>query len=105
MSSQRCIPNNRCLGAFPVAPAFEGFNIGICCCRHELPHRKGLLPAGVFGVVKKIAIDMLGRSSVASESEMRDFSERWRPYRSLALIYAYAVLYADENPRLRFSDA
>ena len=67
--------------------------------------RLDVFPAGDLGVVKKIAIDMLGRSKVASEAEMRDFSERWRPYRSLALIYAYAVLYGDQDPPLRCADA
>ncbi|MFT5696019.1 MAG: DNA-3-methyladenine glycosylase II [Myxococcota bacterium] len=55
--------------------------------------RVDVFPAGDLGVVKKIAIEMLGRSQVAKEAEMRAFSERWRPHRSLALIYAYAVLY------------
>lgn len=55
--------------------------------------RLDVFPAGDLGVVKKIAIEMLGRTETASEAEMRDFSERWRPYRSLALIYAYADLY------------
>jgi DNA-3-methyladenine glycosylase II len=55
--------------------------------------RLDVFPAGDLGVVKKIAIEMLGRNQVASEAEMRTFSKRWHPYRSLALIYAYATLY------------
>ena len=55
--------------------------------------RIDVFPAGDLGVVKKIAMDMLGRTEVAREDEMREFSERWRPYRSLALIYAYASMY------------
>lgn len=55
--------------------------------------RLDVFPAGDLGVVKRLAIDMLGRDGVAREEEMRDFSNRWRPYRSLALIYAYASLY------------
>lgn len=59
--------------------------------------RLDVFPAGDLGVVKKIAIEMLGRRESASEAEMRDFSERWRPYRSLALIYAYAALYGESS--------
>lgn len=55
--------------------------------------RLDVFPAGDLGVVKKIAVEMLGRKGVASEAEMRSFSQQWRPYRSLALIYAYASLY------------
>ena len=49
-------------------------------------------PAGDLGVIKYLARGLLGRRETASESEMRAFSERWRPYRSYALIYAYAEL-------------
>jgi DNA-3-methyladenine glycosylase II len=55
--------------------------------------RVDIFPAGDLGVIKKIAVEMLGRTETASEAEMREFSERWRPHRSLALIYAYKVLY------------
>ena len=55
--------------------------------------RVDIFPAGDLGVIKKIAVEMLGRTEAASEAEMREFSERWRPHRSLALIYAYKVLY------------
>ena len=55
--------------------------------------RQDIFPAGDLGVVKKLAVEMLGRTETASEKEMRSFSQRWRPYRSLALIYAYATLY------------
>lgn len=58
--------------------------------------RLDVFPAGDLGVVKKIAVEMLGRKEATSEEEMRTFSERWRPYRSLALIYAYATLYKTE---------
>lgn len=57
--------------------------------------RLDVFPAGDLGVVKKMAVEMLGRKEAASEEEMRTFSQRWRPYRSLALIYSYAILYAD----------
>jgi len=35
---------------------------------------------------------MLGHDRPASEAVMRDYSERWRPHRSLALVYAYAEM-------------
>ena len=43
-------------------------------------------------VVKYLARGLLGHRDTASEAEMRAFSERWRPFRSYALIYAYAEL-------------
>ena len=49
-------------------------------------------PAGDLGVVKYLARGLLGHRESASEAEMRAFSERWRPFRSYALIYAYAEL-------------
>ncbi len=63
--------------------------------------RQDVFPAGDLGVVKKLAIEMLGREGVAKESEMRDFSRRWQPYRSLALIYAYASLYGSPAASVR----
>lgn len=54
--------------------------------------RLDVFPAGDLGVVKYVAQQLLGYRAPASESEMRDFAERWRPYRGLALIYAYAEL-------------
>lgn len=54
--------------------------------------RMDVFPAGDLGVVKHVAERLLNRESPASEEEMREFSERWRPYRGLALIYAYAEL-------------
>jgi DNA-3-methyladenine glycosylase II len=59
--------------------------------------RVDIFPAGDLGVIKKIAVEMLGRTGKATEAEMRAFAERWRPHRSLALIYAYAVLYSMED--------
>ncbi|HEY7816872.1 MAG TPA: AlkA N-terminal domain-containing protein [Vicinamibacteria bacterium] len=54
--------------------------------------RMDVFPAGDLGVIKYLAQSLLGRDSPALESEMREFAERWRPYRGLALIYAYAEL-------------
>lgn len=54
--------------------------------------RPDIFPAGDLSIVKNLAIELLGKSERASEAEMRSFSERWRPHRSLALIYAHAAL-------------
>ncbi len=54
--------------------------------------RPDVFPAGDLGVVKYVAQGLLGHDGRAREADMREFSERWRPYRSLALIYAYAEL-------------
>ena len=59
--------------------------------------RVDIFPAGDLGVIKKIAVEMLGRTEKVTEAEMREFSERWRPHRSLALIYAYATLYSTDK--------
>jgi DNA-3-methyladenine glycosylase II len=49
-------------------------------------------PGGDLGVVKYVAQGLLGKAEKATETEMRAFAERWRPYRGLALIYCYAEL-------------
>ena len=54
--------------------------------------RMDIFPGGDLGVVKYLAREMLGHEGAAKEEEMRLFAERWRPYRGLALIYAYAEL-------------
>jgi DNA-3-methyladenine glycosylase II len=54
--------------------------------------RVDVFPASDLGVVKYLARDLLGRAAPAREEEMRKFAERFRPYRGLALIYAYAEL-------------
>ena len=54
--------------------------------------REDIFPGGDLGVVKYLAREMLGHEGAAKEEEMRLFAERWRPYRGLALIYAYAEL-------------
>jgi DNA-3-methyladenine glycosylase II len=56
--------------------------------------RLDVFPAGDLAVVKRLALRWLGRDQPASEREMRLFSERWRPYRSLALVYALEGLAA-----------
>jgi DNA-3-methyladenine glycosylase II len=54
--------------------------------------RLDAFPAGDLGVVKYLAQGLLGRRAPATEAEMRAHAERWRPYRGLALVYAYAEL-------------
>ena len=54
--------------------------------------RMDIFPAGDLGVVKYVARDLLGHESPAREDDMRRFAERYKPYRGLALIYAYAEL-------------
>jgi len=54
--------------------------------------RMDVFPGGDLGVVKYLAQGMLGYEGLALEKDMRKFAERWRPYRGLALIYAYAEL-------------
>lgn len=54
--------------------------------------RFDVFPGGDLGVVKYLAQGLLGRAAPAQEEEMREFAERWRPYRGLALIYTYAEL-------------
>ena len=54
--------------------------------------RLDVFPASDLGVVKYVAQDLLGYKSPASEADMRAYAERFRPYRGLALIYAYAEI-------------
>jgi len=54
--------------------------------------RIDIFPAGDLGVVKYVARGLLERKENAKEAEMRAFAERWRPHRTLALVYAYAEL-------------
>ncbi len=54
--------------------------------------RPDIFPAGDLGVVKYLAQGLLGHSTRAREEEMRSFSQRWAPHRSLALVYGYAEL-------------
>jgi DNA-3-methyladenine glycosylase II len=54
--------------------------------------RVDIFPAADLGVVKYLAQGLLGHAGRAREDDMRRYSERWRPYRGLALVYAYAEL-------------
>jgi DNA-3-methyladenine glycosylase II len=54
--------------------------------------RFDVFPGGDLGVVKYLARGLLGHEEPVPEETMREFAERWRPYRGLALIYTYAEL-------------
>jgi DNA-3-methyladenine glycosylase II len=61
--------------------------------------RMDIFPGGDLGVVKYLAQGLLGYEGRALEAEMRRFAESWRPYRGLALIYAYAELTRREEEK------
>jgi DNA-3-methyladenine glycosylase II len=61
--------------------------------------RLDVFPAGDLAVVKRLARIWLGSDRTAKESEMRAFSERWRPFRSLALVYGLESLARREARR------
>jgi DNA-3-methyladenine glycosylase II len=54
--------------------------------------RLDVFPAGDLAVVKRLARIWLATERASTESEMRKFAERWRPYRSLALVYGLESL-------------
>src|SRR6266542_1976774 len=54
--------------------------------------RADVFPGADLGVVKYVAIELLGHRARVPESVMRGFADRWRPYRGLALVYAYAEI-------------
>lgn len=54
--------------------------------------RPDVFPAADLAVVKHLAQRLLGHAEPSSEAVMREYAERWRPWRSLALVYAYAEL-------------
>ncbi|HKF41889.1 MAG TPA: hypothetical protein VKG01_02205 [Thermoanaerobaculia bacterium] len=54
--------------------------------------RADVFPGGDLGVVKYVAMQLLGHRARVTEKRMRRFADRWRPYRGLALVYAYAEI-------------
>jgi DNA-3-methyladenine glycosylase II len=54
--------------------------------------RADVFPGGDLGVVKYVAMQLLGHRTRVTEARMRRFADRWRPYRGLALVYAYAEI-------------
>jgi DNA-3-methyladenine glycosylase II len=67
--------------------------------------RPDAFPAGDLAVVKYLAKELLGRAEVATEDEMREFSERWSPHRALALVYAYAEMQTRQKAKAAPSTA
>jgi DNA-3-methyladenine glycosylase II len=54
--------------------------------------RADVFPGADLGVVKYVAMELLGHRTRVTEARMRAFFGRWRPYRGLALVYAYAEI-------------
>ncbi|HJW14696.1 MAG TPA: hypothetical protein VJ776_08370 [Thermoanaerobaculia bacterium] len=54
--------------------------------------RADVFPGADLGVVKYVAVGLLGHRAQVTERRMRRFADRWRPYRGLALVYAYAEI-------------
>jgi DNA-3-methyladenine glycosylase II len=73
--------------------------------------RVDAFPAGDLGVVKYLAQGLLRRPEPATEKEMRRYAEAWKPYRGLALVYAYAELQRlrasaqDPKPARKYPDS
>jgi DNA-3-methyladenine glycosylase II len=63
--------------------------------------RADVFPGGDLGVVKYVAMELLGHSARVTEPLMRQFADRWRPYRGLALVYAYAEIARRAETRRR----
>jgi DNA-3-methyladenine glycosylase II len=55
--------------------------------------RADVFPGADLGVVKYLATGLLGHPERVTETVMREFAERWRPWRGLALVYAYAEMF------------
>lgn len=54
--------------------------------------RPDAYPAGDLSVVKYLAESLFEQGRRTSEARMRLYAERWRPWRGLALVYAWAEL-------------
>jgi DNA-3-methyladenine glycosylase II len=54
--------------------------------------RADVFPGSDLGVVKYVAMELLGHRAKTTEERMRRFADRWKPYRGLALAYAYAEI-------------
>jgi DNA-3-methyladenine glycosylase II len=63
--------------------------------------RLDIFPAGDLAVLKRLALGWLGARAPVGEAEVRAFSERWRPWRSLALVHGLESLNAHEPTRRR----
>ncbi|HEX9688755.1 MAG TPA: hypothetical protein VGB47_06775 [Thermoanaerobaculia bacterium] len=54
--------------------------------------RSDAFPAGDLGIVKYLAEGLFDHGRRSTEAEMRAYAERWKPWRGLALVYAWAEL-------------
>ncbi len=54
--------------------------------------RPDAYPAGDLSVVKYLAETLFEHGRRGTETEMRTYAEKWRPWRGLALVYAWAEL-------------
>ena len=63
--------------------------------------RADVFPGADLGVVKYVAMKLLGHRARVTEARMRRFAERWRPYRGLALVYAYAEIARRAKARVK----
>jgi DNA-3-methyladenine glycosylase II len=61
--------------------------------------RADAYPAGDLSVVKYLPEAVFEHGRRASESEMRAYGERWRPWRGLALTYCWTELAGVRSPR------
>ena len=87
------------IAALPDEPAIERLTAikGVGRWTAEIALLRGLgradaFPGGDLGVVKYVAMELLGHRATVTEGRMRRFADRWRPYRGLALVYAYAEI-------------
>jgi DNA-3-methyladenine glycosylase II len=60
--------------------------------------RLDIFPAGDLAVLKRLAPDWLAAKKKPSEADVRAFADRWKPYRSLALVYGLESLAAKPRP-------
>jgi len=56
--------------------------------------RLDVFPAGDLAVMKRLAPAWLAGKKPPRESDVRAFVDRWKPYRSLALVYGLEALTA-----------
>jgi DNA-3-methyladenine glycosylase II len=63
--------------------------------------RLDIFPAGDLAVAKRLAAQWLPNGETLRETQLRAFSERWRPFRSLAVAYGLESLAAAEPPDSR----
>ncbi|MGE5275598.1 MAG: DNA-3-methyladenine glycosylase family protein [Acidobacteriota bacterium] len=87
------------IAALPDEPAIERLTAikGVGRWTAEIALLRGLgradaFPGADLGVVKYVAMELLGHRKAVTEKRMRRFADRWRPYRGLALVYAYAEI-------------